>query len=96
MEVDEPTADYDPPLEGTPSLAKLAADLTAGGEKEDPDAPVLEATRGVEALDAELDGWDEDRTTPVPEVGRAGGRPAVSAAPASVEVAATSLEELGI
>src|SRR5205085_11810218 len=34
VEVDEPTADYDPLLQGTPSLAKLAADLTADGEKE--------------------------------------------------------------
>ncbi|HVW29052.1 MAG TPA: proline-rich domain-containing protein [Polyangiaceae bacterium] len=90
VEVEEPTMDYDPLLDAAPSLARLAADLTAGGEKEDPDAPVVEATAGVEALDAELDHWEEDRTTSIPEPG-ATGKPvapsvAVSAAPASVEV----------
>jgi tetratricopeptide (TPR) repeat protein len=98
VEVEEPTANYEPLLHPAPSLASLHAELSAGGEKDD---HRTEAAPHLAALDAELDDWDEDRITSVPELGSeslARSFTKSSAAPDSVgvEVAPASLGDLGI
>jgi tetratricopeptide (TPR) repeat protein len=90
--------DGDAPNDGAntragPSLETLAASLSEG-ERDAESAP------NVDALDEELDDWDEDRITSVPAVSASTtARPVSrksSVPAASVEVVAASLDDLGI
>jgi tetratricopeptide (TPR) repeat protein len=101
VELSEPdTQDYEPSTREAPSLARLAAGLSAGPAV----SAETQTTVVEEELDEGLEDWDGDRITSVPGPGArpaptrgAPGAASHTAAPPStrVEYEATALEDLG-